>query len=879
MVQPIPHAPDDPIGSPDELLRKKFPTVRRGLDADEVRSYLGQVAAALSDSRAREAELRSRLGKAVRRADQAEHLSEEDLTSRLGEEVAQVMFAAREASRERIEKSAAEAERTVTNAEDQAADIRGRAETVLHEQTEIAEAAAAKIRAEALADAEATRESARLTLEQSQQKAVENLDAARREGEGLIEQAEVARSQILGDMDRRRRTMRSQVELLKAGRDRLLESHDHLRKSLDEIGTELKVSVAEAKIKGESAERRSVESLLGTPQQLESELADAALIGLVHLPQVDRVPDLNPDALPAELREAVVAGTAETAAPAVKAKVNLPGAAPKAEKLEEVKPEFNKPEEKSTPQEVTPELKKPEDPSSGVPAIAIPKAAEPRTVAPKSAEPKSAESKTVEPTVSESPSTDSAPGLAAEDSSTASAHAAVGEPSKSPTPVVPVAKVPVAKVIVPDASASSHLKVVDAGPRIPKKKPPARPLVVSPVTQAPISTTPISTAPISSTPASNAARSEAPGSRASVASPAPAQNQQDDAAAAVNAGGVKAASAKQAEKQSARVEARRVDKRQVASEPQANQPEAGTATAPKKAAPKKAAPKNTRASQKAKKSSGIDALFANLRDTHDTPSADDTVSADNTVSAAADITASAAADITPSALDTAEVVDGAEADRSDEALARVRDAAVADLEQTIERRLKRVLADEQNDVMEFLRSTEYNGDATAAFPPEVTQIAAYFDAIRPQLEAAFGAGAAFAGSDTTMDSDSLSRVYDILRDGVVRPIRDRFSAVDTGSDADEVLQVASSFYRGHKTSQIRDHASWMALVAFSEGTLAGLEPGTGVRWAFNEHKGACPDGYDNSLSAPIQPGERFPSGNDIAPIGRHCRCVLVPADR
>ncbi len=54
--------------SPDEIARKSFPAVRKGIDGEAVRAYLAKVATELRGALEREAILRERLAEAERRA-------------------------------------------------------------------------------------------------------------------------------------------------------------------------------------------------------------------------------------------------------------------------------------------------------------------------------------------------------------------------------------------------------------------------------------------------------------------------------------------------------------------------------------------------------------------------------------------------------------------------------------------------------------------------------------------------------------------------------------------------------------------------------------------------------------------------------------------
>ena len=104
--------PKDVVDSavkPSQVARQKFDLERRGFDQSQVRAYLIAVSELLRDAQDREAEMRTRLGKAVRRAERAETAARTEtpddpskLTQQLGEEVAAVLDAARVAGEQRV---------------------------------------------------------------------------------------------------------------------------------------------------------------------------------------------------------------------------------------------------------------------------------------------------------------------------------------------------------------------------------------------------------------------------------------------------------------------------------------------------------------------------------------------------------------------------------------------------------------------------------------------------------------------------------------------------------------------------------------------------------------------------------------------------------
>jgi cell division septum initiation protein DivIVA len=228
---------------PEAVGRAEFATQFRGFDQLQVRSYLKVVARELQRSKDRQVELTREVDALRKKLDDAERAASEfdeaTLTARLGEETARVLEAARSAAAEKLQR-----------AEQSAADVVARA---------TAEAERVLGGAQAAVDAE--------------------LETARARGRELVTEARLLRERTLEDLAHRRRTIRTQVEQLRAGRDRLLASHATLRKALDEIEHELEVELPEARASAELTGRRLQHEPPGAAAQIEVELDDARAAG------------------------------------------------------------------------------------------------------------------------------------------------------------------------------------------------------------------------------------------------------------------------------------------------------------------------------------------------------------------------------------------------------------------------------------------------------------------------------------------------------------------------------------------------------------------------------------------------------------------------
>ncbi len=278
--------------TPDDISGASFETKRRGLDPDEVRDHLSKAAKTVSNLESdRDALVKERDGLAeVVESLQAElenqptpvqapvDLDEAELTERLGQDAARVLSEARAAAADRIAEAESEAgditaaaeqvyAQRSAEADEQAERIRSSAEEVVEQRRAEANEAAAQI----LASAEAQAQQAR--TEGSSERELADADAAR-----IIREAELTRRQILEDLARRRSAARRQIEQLRAGRERLLASHETVRRALDEISEELTISMSEARAAAETAGHSVSET---TIEELEEEIETARLTGLL----------------------------------------------------------------------------------------------------------------------------------------------------------------------------------------------------------------------------------------------------------------------------------------------------------------------------------------------------------------------------------------------------------------------------------------------------------------------------------------------------------------------------------------------------------------------------------------------------------------------
>jgi hypothetical protein len=224
------------------------------------------------------------------------------------------------------------------------------------------------------------------------------------------------------------------------------------------------------------------------------------------------------------------------------------------------------------------------------------------------------------------------------------------------------------------------------------------------------------------------------------------------------------------------------------------------------------------------------------------------------------------------------------ADEADDAsVLRQRDAALEEVERTLSRRLKRVLADEENAVLDHLRRgvPEALDDVV---PPEDDHVARYGGAAGEGLVAAGARGAELVGGSRARPPRAAGgrpdhdRLAGELGRALVEPLRQRIArTLDEGGDADEVSARLRALYREWKGQRIGIAVRHYAAAAYGAGALASVASGTELRWLVDRTGEPCPDADDNALATGVRKGDAFPTGDRCAPAHPGCRCLVVPA--
>lgn len=209
-----------------------------------------------------------------------------------------------------------------------------------------------------------------------------------------------------------------------------------------------------------------------------------------------------------------------------------------------------------------------------------------------------------------------------------------------------------------------------------------------------------------------------------------------------------------------------------------------------------------------------------------------------------------------------------------------REAAVVPLIVGAARKIKRTLADEQNEVLGQMRNAAKISSVEDLIADAVAHTARYVEAITPELLGAYGAGSATSGTQlSAIVASDLDRMTAFVTDGLLEPLRSRLdrAVLDGGGDTDDTIRRVRAVYREWKTQHIDQHLEDVMRLAYGLGILAGVPSGTPMCWQIDPKGVPCADAEDNSLAGQVSAGEAYPTGHTYAPAYPGCRCLVLPA--
>jgi DivIVA domain-containing protein len=199
------------------------------------------------------------------------------------------------------------------------------------------------------------------------------------------------------------------------------------------------------------------------------------------------------------------------------------------------------------------------------------------------------------------------------------------------------------------------------------------------------------------------------------------------------------------------------------------------------------------------------------------------------------------------------------------------------------RKLKRVLADEQNSVLGHVRAKKTSLDIDAVLGTEAEHSARYASAVAEDSMAAASAGAksvkAAGGSSRRVTQKAIAaHAVSSITAGLVAGFREdaRIAIGEAEGDREVLLGLIRDVYRSWKTERIDSHVDDIACSSYSHGAYLALEPGSKITWMAEPDTNCCSECEDNSLGGSVVRGDDFPTGHSHPPAHAGCRCLVAP---
>ena len=216
-----------------------------------------------------------------------------------------------------------------------------------------------------------------------------------------------------------------------------------------------------------------------------------------------------------------------------------------------------------------------------------------------------------------------------------------------------------------------------------------------------------------------------------------------------------------------------------------------------------------------------------------------------------------------------------------------REAAIEAPRAAIAKKLKRLLADEENGALTRLQDRKVSVALESLFPSADAQVHAIVADLEEELMRLAMAGAKSmppGGTDLRASlkrSRVLSKVSRRVDEWIVRGLREQLQQCveSSGGGRDAMSSAVRSAYREWKLQRADAVAGDLARLAYSRGAYLALADGTKVCWVVDPGGPPCADAEDNALAGSSGLGARFPTGHSHPVAHPGCRCLIVPAPK
>ena len=202
-----------------------------------------------------------------------------------------------------------------------------------------------------------------------------------------------------------------------------------------------------------------------------------------------------------------------------------------------------------------------------------------------------------------------------------------------------------------------------------------------------------------------------------------------------------------------------------------------------------------------------------------------------------------------------------------------RDVAMTRHGADLRRKLKRVMADEQSDLLDRLqRSKQMSVDDLASAGEQRQR---YVDAVAPAIHATAALGAAMHGG--AIAESQVALLVERLVGDVFESLRSRVEdSVAAAEDVDDVLEPLRAHYRDVRLTDVPGLTDDVLAEAFALGAYSALAVGVPVRWISDPRFEPNSDCFDDTLADDVVKPDAFPTGRTHPRGQPGCRCLVVP---
>lgn len=214
-----------------------------------------------------------------------------------------------------------------------------------------------------------------------------------------------------------------------------------------------------------------------------------------------------------------------------------------------------------------------------------------------------------------------------------------------------------------------------------------------------------------------------------------------------------------------------------------------------------------------------------------------------------------------------------------------RDDALVALKVQMVRKVKRVLADEENAMLTYLQGKKSVVALETLLPAADTHAQQHIEALTEDVMTAAMAGA--KSLSPSLKADLRKRVTNTavmqvlsknIDETIVRPLRERIQrgVEQSNGDRDEMASLLRSVFREWKMQRVEQFVADIAVLAYSRGAYLTLDQGTKMCWMVDPNGPSCADAEDNSLAGATALGDNYPTGHQHPTAHTGCRCLLAP---